>query len=391
MAETPRRAGPRSDSPLSCSGELDLGVEGATPPERESLTLRAIVRKRLRGVIRFIGVGGVVGAGVGLLIQQIDGGPVPPHVVRGTAVGLTIGLLVGLGEEFVFVGRRLWQSYRQITVLRVALYTLAVVASLILVNGMSNQLSDGVSFTEGSAFYILSDNMKRDLIFALIVAVAGTAILEIRRLHNPGDIRGFLTGRYRFPVEERRIFLFADLAGSTPLAERLGAHGYSRFIGDCYRDMAEAILAWQGQVYQYVGDEIIVSWPFESRDEDPGAAAVGCFFDMRALLAEKSDRYREIYGCTPLFRGGIHGGSVVTTWVGLAKVDLAFHGDALNATARIQELCKERGEELLVSASTLDGARLPEGVAAHSLGPVALRGLEEAVEILALREAPAQA
>ncbi len=347
--------------------------------------MKAVVRKRLRGLARFVLVGGVVGAGVGLVIQQIEGGSALPHALRGTVSGLHIGFLVGFGEEFVFIGRRLWQGYRLVTTLRVALYTMVVVETLVVVNGGSTWLTTDASLLEGAAGYVLGDTMGRDLVFAIIVALAGTSFLEVRRLHNPGDIRGFLTGRYRFPVEERRVFLFADLAGSTPLAERLGAHMYSRFIGDCYRDVSEAILAWRGQVYQYVGDEIIVSWPFEDGVSD--AACVACFFDMRTLLGERSERYEEIYGCAPLFRGGIHGGSVVTTWVGLAKTELAFHGDALNATSRIQELCKQSGEHCLISAPILDNVSLPDSLHSESLGTVTLRGRDEAVEVFAVREA----
>ena len=162
-----------------------------------------------------------------------------------------------------------------------------------------------------------------------MVAVVGTAFLEVRHLHNPGDIRNFLLGRYRFAVEESRVFLFADLAGSTSIAERLGDITYSRFIGDRYRDVAGAILAWHGHVYQYVGDEVVISWPLEKGLAN--AACVECFFAMTDLLASASARYERIYGETPRFRAGLHGGPVVATWVGLAKTELAFHGDALNA------------------------------------------------------------
>ena len=224
--------------------------------------------------------------------------------------------------------------------------------------------------------------MGRDLVFAIVVAVLGTWFLEVRRLHNPGDVVGFLMGRYRFPVEEERIFLFADLAGSTSLAERLGPHLYSRFIGDCFRDISEAILAWKGQVYQYVGDEIIVSWPFSQGIA--GAACVECFFGMRELLAERRERYESIYGCAPHFRGGIHGGPVVTTWVGLAKVELAFHGDALNAASRIQGLCSAHDEACLISGPILRQLRLPDGLSSLALGEVALRGKDEMIDVFAL-------
>jgi adenylate cyclase len=344
--------------------------------------MKAVLRKRLHALGRFIGAGAVIGSALGALIQQIDGGPVLPHLIRGTAVGLLIGVLVGVGEEFVFIGRRMWRSYGSITALRVSTYTASVFASLVLVNGMSTWLTTDVSFLRAAGAYVWGDTVSRDLVFAIVVAILGTWFLEVRRLHNPGDVISFLMGRYRFPVEEERIFLFADLAGSTRLAERMGPHLYSRFIGDCYRDMSEAILAWRGRVYQYVGDEVIVSWPISQGISD--AACVQCFFGMRSLLAARKDRYEEIYGCAPQFRGSIHGGSVVTTWVGLAKVELAFHGDALNAAARLQGLCGERDEQCLISGDTVRLISLPDEISSRPLGDVQLKGKNEKADVFAL-------
>ncbi len=66
--------------------------------------MRAIYRKRLRALGEFVAVGVVVGALVGELIHQMDGGAVGPYVVRGVAVGVLIGCLLGVGEELLFVG-----------------------------------------------------------------------------------------------------------------------------------------------------------------------------------------------------------------------------------------------------------------------------------------------
>ncbi len=348
--------------------------------------MRAVFRKRLRALGRFVFLGTMVGAAVGGLIQQIEGSSLLPHTLRGAGAGILIGGLVGFGEEFVFIGRRLWRSYRRVTCLRVVLYTLVVVGTLVVVNGGSDWLTTDVPLLRAARGYAGGDTMGRDVLFAIIVALLGTAFLEIRRLHNPGDIRGLLTGRYRYPVEETRIFLFADLAGSTGLAERLGPHTYSRFLGDCFRDLSEAILSWKGQVHQYVGDEVVVSWPFEEGITE--AACVQCFFGMRTILDAKRDRYRSTYECTPHFRGAIHGGPVVTSWVGLAKMQLAFHGDALNATARIQGLCKEHGVECLVSGPLMERLSLAHPLRARSLGRVELRGGDEMLEIFAVDEAP---
>lgn len=348
--------------------------------------MRAVLRKRFHALARFVLMGSIVGAGLGALIQQIDGGAMAPHVARGAVVGFLVGVVLGVGEEFVFIGRRMWRSYGQITALRIGSYSVLVFITLVLVNGGWAWLVTDLTFSEAASLYARGDTVRRDLVFAIVVAVLGTWFLEVRRLHNPGEVAGFLMGRYRFPVEEKRIFLFADLAGSTALAERMGPHLYSRFIGDCFQDMSEAILAWQGRVYQYVGDEIIVSWPFAEGISD--AACVECFFGMRSLLAARTERYQSIYGCAPRFRGAIHGGPVVTTWVGLAKIELAFHGDALNAAARIQKLCSEHDQECLISGRIIGALTLPPAFSASPLGAVQLRGKDEPLDVAALRRNP---
>ena len=136
------------------------------------------------------------------------------------------------------------------------------------------------------------------------------------------------------------------------MAERLGDLIYSQVVAKIFYDISEAILAWKGQVYQYVGDGVIVSWPLAQGVKD--ATCVRCFFDMIALLEAKSERYRTRYGTAPSLRGGLHGGSVVTTWVGEAKKELAFHGDTLNTTARIQDVASRLDRTLLASAWLMD-------------------------------------
>jgi len=289
---------------------------------------------------------------------------------------------MGIGEEWVFVGRGRWRRYLWVTVVRVLLYTGVIVAALVLVNGASEALAADTRLLGGMATYVTSESMLRDLVLASMVAVVGTALLEVRHLHNPGEILDYLLGRYRFPVKEHRVFLFADLADSTSIAEHLGDQKYSRFIGDCYRDVAEAILAWSGRVYQYVGDEVVISWPLEKGLA--GSAGVQCFFVMVELLESRRAQYEALYGVVPRFRAGLHGGSVFATWVGLAKTELGFFGDTLNATSRIQRLCKVHDESCIVSGAILERSPLLNGLSARSLGVVEQRGKSETMELYAI-------
>jgi len=231
--------------------------------------------------------------------------------------------------------------------------------------------------------YLENEGSRRDAVISVALAVLITSMLQVRRLHNPGEIRGLVFGKYYYPQEESRVFLMADLVGSTAHAERLGPLLYSGLIRDVFTDVSEAILAWRGEVYQYAGDEVIISWRTERGAK--GLDGISCFFEMLSSLTARASDYRERYDVVPELRGAVHGGQVVTTWVGEAKRELAFHGDALNATARILELCKERRALLLISADVLNGVSLPPGLTATSQGEFELRGKQERVRVSAIQ------
>ncbi len=72
--------------------------------------------------------------------------------------------------------------------------------------------------------------------------------------------RALLLGKYRRPYAERRFFLFVDVVGSTAIAERLGAVEAHRFLAAVFSAVAEPVELCRGEIYQYVGDEIVITW-----------------------------------------------------------------------------------------------------------------------------------
>ena len=89
------------------------------------------------------------------------------------ATGFLIGLVMGIGEEGVFVGRGRWRRYLWVTVVRVLLYTGVIVAALVLVNGASEALAADTRLLGGMATYVTGESMLRDLVLASMVAVVG--------------------------------------------------------------------------------------------------------------------------------------------------------------------------------------------------------------------------
>lgn len=83
---------------------------------------------------------------------------------------------------------------------------------------------------------------------------------EIDRKLGQGVLLKFLLGQYYQPKEEERVFLFMDLKSSTFYAEKLGHFKYSRLIQDCFKDISSAVVKNHAQIYQYVGDEVVLTW-----------------------------------------------------------------------------------------------------------------------------------
>ena len=346
--------------------------------------MNAILRRRLQSTAVFVVLGMLVGVGVGLVVGRLDQIPLIGAGARGVTIGVLIGLTLGVGEEFLVPRSSRRLSFLQLNLARGASYAVLILLVLALVNARREARDSGGGFVQGAGLYLQGESSRRDALIAVALAVLITSILQVRRLHNPGELRGLLFGKYYYPQEESRVFLIADLVGSTAHAERLGPVQYSGLIRDLFTDVSEAILAWRGEVYQYAGDEVIISWRTERGAS--GSEGVSCFFEMISSLSARASDYRERYDAVPELRGAVHGGQVVTTWVGEAKRELAFHGDALNATARILELCKERRAQLLISADVLDRVSLPPGLTATSQGEFELRGKQERVRVSAIQK-----
>lgn len=178
------------------------------------------------------------------------------------------------------------------------------------------------------------------ILFALFV-------LQVSQKFGQGVLVNFILGKYHQPKEEHRIFMFIDLRSSTTYAEQLGHIRYSQLIQDCFFDLTDIVNAYDAQIYQYVGDEVVLTWDFGK--VKIAENCIETFFAYDRKFREKSVYYQEKYGLVPEFKAGMNSGLVTVAEVGEIKKELAYHGDVLNTAARIQGQCNEYESRLLIS------------------------------------------
>ncbi|MEO1013442.1 MAG: adenylate/guanylate cyclase domain-containing protein, partial [Bacteroidota bacterium] len=196
---------------------------------------------------------------------------------------------------------------------------------------------------------------------------------------GPGIFLKMLLGQYKNPKEEERIFMFLDLKDSTSIAERLGHHKYSQLIQDAFYDLNEVVLDYNAEIYQYVGDEAVLSWPYPKGLANNNC--LGVFFAFEAQRKSRRVHYIQKYNVFPEFKAGLHGGTLMAAEVGFVKKELAYHGDVINTSARIQAECNKHNVTLLISEKLLNDLHKDTKSYAKLLGSVLLKGKEKEVKI----------
>jgi len=207
-------------------------------------------------------------------------------------------------------------------------------------------------------------------------------IIVINKKFGPGVLIDLLRGKYYHPREEQLILLFIDLKGSTTIAESMGHQKYSQFLRECVHELTPVLIKNEANVYQYVGDEIVLHWKME--DGLDGLKCLDTFFEFKKRLDERKEHFQNKYGFYPEFKAGMDTGLVTITEIGDIKREIAFHGDVLNTAARLEKKCNEYGKWLLVSENLMHKVAVKNGYEFEFLDDIPLRGKHKKVKFYAV-------
>ena len=242
---------------------------------------------------------------------------------------------------------------------------------------------DHLGLGESTSFHVLEFTVN---ILFLTVAVFGDTytlstlfLLQVNDKFGPGILLKFLTGNYHRPKKEQRIFMFMDMRSSTTIAEKIGNEMYFELLNDLFSDITDPILNNEGEIYQYVGDEIVISWPMKKGIRN--ANCLRCFTQIQEKLTDLRAFYEKKYQIIPEFKAGLHCVRVMAGEIGVIKKDIIYSGDVLNTTARIQEQCNEYGVNILISKETFDLIADNKGYQLIPLGSIELRGKERKIDL----------
>jgi adenylate cyclase len=230
--------------------------------------------------------------------------------------------------------------------------------------------------------FLFSARVVMTVIFWGIACMLALFILHVSDKFGQGVLLNFILGKYHHPKEENRIFMFMDLKSSTTCAEKLGHIKYSELIQDCFFDLTDVVVKNDANIYQYVGDEIVLSWDFDKGLKNNNC--IDIYYDYMNVIKGKSKHYIGKYGLIPEFKAGLSIGYATVAEVGELKKELAYHGDVLNTASRIQGVCNKYNKPLLISEDLESELELNAEYKKELVGTVELRGKLKPIKIFSI-------
>lgn len=293
-------------------------------------------------------------------------------VVLGLAVGIPFGIMDFLLDTS-WIRKR---SYWKIILIKVVIQVLIAMSSIAFLVLSNNTIDD---FKISMMSFIFSETSLLWIVFTGIVSFFIYFLEVVKSKIGDRVMFNLIMGKYHNPRVENRIFMFLDMKDSTTHAENLGHIKFSSLIQDSLNDLTPAIIEHKVEVYQYVGDEAVLTWNLNNGFENANCLQV--YYSFQKTLNDKKEYYENEYGFVPFFKAGVHLGDVTVSEVGIVKREIAYHSDVLNTAARIQGKCNEFEAELLISEALKDKLEKQLFFNFILIGGISLKGKNQLVNI----------
>jgi class 3 adenylate cyclase len=172
--------------------------------------------------------------------------------------------------------------------------------------------------------------------------------------------------------------LYADIRGSTPLAEQTAPELLVEFIKDYLTQMTDVVLSHEGTVDKFVGDKVMALFGAPIPQEDHALRAVRVALNMQSVYqAIMGNWWRRGVMAPPIGIGIVTGRMIVGEMGGPQRADYTVMGRDVNLGARICDVAK--GGQVLISETTY--ALVKEAVEAIPLPGQQFKGLADDVTV----------
>ena len=177
--------------------------------------------------------------------------------------------------------------------------------------------------------------------------------------------------------------VMADLRGFTAFCERVPPDRMHRVLNEYLTAMIDVILRQQGHVQDFIGDGILGVFGAPGQDPDHAWHAVLSAVEMQIAIRQLGTQWRREGGTAFALGVAVHAGQAFAGEVGSPKHrKYAVVGDPVNTVARLEEVNRNLGTEIVVSGEVL--ALVRDRVDVHPRGSFAVRGRSHPVEVFEL-------
>ncbi|HOE08730.1 MAG TPA: adenylate/guanylate cyclase domain-containing protein [Treponemataceae bacterium] len=240
-----------------------------------------------------------------------------------------------------------------------------------------------IFFTFRPEDFLKNSFLFETIFFSLVISFFVSFFDNLNRLVGKKVLRGLMIGTYHQPVQEERYIMFLDISGSTSIAEKIGDIRFHSLLNNFFSDIAKPVIDNYGDIYKYVGDEVIITWQFSPKTRK--FSPIDAYDAICSEIKMKNDYYEKNFGIIPSFKAGLHYGKVVVGEMGSYKQEIALLGDAMNTASRIQSACKPLDSNFLLSKDAvkkmMEQYISVENKSFKSVGEIELRGKEHPMEL----------
>lgn len=235
-----------------------------------------------------------------------------------------------------------------------------------------------VLFGSGVVAGLVAVSLRGQFENSILAGAARDRVTNLFGQHvSPSVVERLLATQAEPPSELRTIcVLFLDIRGFTAMTRQRPAGETVELLNAFFAEMIDVVDRHHGIINKFLGDGFLALFGAPLADPLAAQNALGA---ARAMI-EAVEAWNKERPSQALRVGiGIHMGEAVTGVVGSPRrKEYTVIGDTVNLAARLEQLTKETGSQVLVSNS-VHSAVAADG--AVDLGPLAIRGYDEKVQV----------